>query len=243
MTITAIALDDEQILVKDLTRQLNRRTDWVAEPFVVPAEALLRLSMSKVDVCFVDIEMPEQTGLEFAEQLAKVSPATLLIFVTAYSQYATTAFRLRAFDYVVKPVSRALLDEVCANVEAALKENTSGKTMTVGHRIAVKSASKVDFVRVDSIITGQAVGNYVALNCPDKEYVHRTKISDLIEELAPHGFIRTHRSYLVNTSQIKCARRRGEDLIELETFAGHKVPVSASYTDDVTAALKVQQIA
>lgn len=241
MSISALVLDDEYIIANDLARQIGAREDWSVRTFVNPLEAFTALGEAPADVCFVDIEMPGQNGLEFAARVRDAFPETLIIFVTAYSEFAAEAFRVRAFDYLVKPVARNLLREVCDSAEEALAARKIGAAPKVGRHIAVRSASRIDLVEVGSILFGQSLGNYISLQTPQKEYLHRCKISDMVEELAGHGFVRTHRSWFARASAVQSLKRKGETITALELDGGFEVPVSASHMDEVTEALREMQ--
>ena len=236
--INALVLDDEYILVQDISTQLEKRKGWEAAPFINPDEALRHLKETDVDVCFVDIEMPGQNGLEFAATVKDLWPDILIVFVTAYSEYAADAFRVRAYDYLVKPVARDLLSEVCDGVEVALEARQQGQQIIVGKRIAVKSATRIDFVEVDRILYGQSLGNYISLRTANKEFLHRAKISEMADELAPSGFIRTHRSFIVQSNAVVSAQRKGDNLTALELQDGHTVPVSSSHSSEVASVLR-----
>lgn len=238
MTVKALLLDDERIIVDDLAAQLAKHDDWaVAGAFTSYLDAVAACRRERPDVCFLDIEMPGADGLSVAKDIAAVHPSAIFVFVTAYPQYAAAAYRVAAIDYLVKPVSASLLNEACARVEAAIKTGARDAGDALKRTIAVKSARRIDYVHMDQIVAAKAAGNYVALITEDGEFLQRMTISDFERIASPLGFIRTHRSYIVNARFIKSAEIAG-GLKSLHLAGDISAPVSAAFRRDVEIALE-----
>ncbi|MEQ1808416.1 MAG: LytTR family DNA-binding domain-containing protein [Terricaulis sp.] len=226
MIVHAAILDDERIIAADLANQLSRREGWkVVGAFLEGAHLETCVADNSVDVCFLDIEVPGTDGLSLARRLKAIRPRLQVVFVTAYHQYAATAFRIEALDYLVKPATPEALAEACRRVEDRLR----GAMTAPPERIAVFSAGRIDYVPLDDIIAAKAAGNYVALVTQDGEFLHRITLSELADSFVAAGFVRTHRSHLVRPREIVSARTRGDGIVELKLSNGAVAPVSETY--------------
>ena len=234
MSIRFAVLDDEHIIATDLAYQVAQRPGWtLAGVFNDPA-ALRRNALElNLDICFLDVETPSVDGLTLARELKSADPDLLIVFVTAYHQYASAAFRIAAVDYLVKPVTPESLEEACGRVEARRGVNAPGAP----DKFAVLSAGRIDYVNIADVIAAKAAGNYVALLTEEREHLHRVTLTDLAATLVPLGFLRTHRSYLVRPTCIVSAKTRGETIVEVILSRGLLVPVSETYRGDVADAL------
>lgn len=224
--ISAVVLDDEAIIAADVAHQINARTGWSAEATTSVDGAIDILQQGNTQVLFLDIEMPGTNGVELANTIKRDFPAVDIIFVTAYPEYAAKAFRVSAVDYVLKPVARHVLAEACGRIER--KAAVAVEDMSE-HKFVVRSFGRVDIVPFSEIILVRAERNYVALVCPEREYLYRATVGEIEKELLPHGFLRCHRSYLVRPSQIKTLVRSNGVLAKLMLVSGHEVAVGAVY--------------
>jgi DNA-binding LytR/AlgR family response regulator len=232
-------LDDEHIVATDLAYQLAQRKGWdLAGVFQDPAALQREFADSKFDVCFLDIETPGLDGLSLARLLKEASPRLIVIFVTAYHQYTTAAFRVEARDYLVKPVTPVALSEACQRVEKQL----GAAICTTQDKFAILTAGRIDYVPVKDVVAARAAGNYVALITEQREHLHRITVTDLAKILLPLGFLRTHRSYLVRPELIVASKVRGGALVEVILRSGLDVPVSESYRQDVASVLAARSI-
>jgi len=234
MKVTALVLDDEAIIAADIAHQLNARSGWQAEGVTSVDEARSRLNDARYDVLFLDIEMPGCDGMTFAAEIKQSHPDLHIIFSTAYPQHAAKAFRLSAVDYIVKPLSRSVLADACSRIEkkCATPANAMGAP-----RFVIKSFGKTDIVNMDDVIVGKAERNYVALICEEREYLHRTTISEIEKDLVPLGYLRCHRSYIVKKSHVKTLVRKNGVLSQLRLEGDREVPVGANYRAVVQADL------
>lgn len=232
--IKALVLDDEAIIAADIAYQLNARDGWSAAAETNVDTARARLKAETFDVLFLDIEMPGCDGMTFAAELKECCPDLHVIFSTAYPQHAAQAFRLSALDYIVKPLSRSVLAEACERVEgkkrAPFMEADTPK-------FVIKSFGRTDLVPMGDVIVARAERNYVALMCGEKEYLHRSTISEMEKDLGAVGCIRCHRSYIVKKSMVQSLLRKNGVLSHLKLVSGEEVPVGANYRSQVQQAL------
>ncbi|NIJ55007.1 LytR/AlgR family response regulator transcription factor [Dyadobacter arcticus] len=244
--IKALIIDDEPKARNILNYYIEDFIEDITE--VRQAEsvdaALEILKTYRPSLVFLDVEMPKKNGFDFLRSFKE--PGFEVIFTTAYNQYAIQAIRFSALDYLLKPVDP---DELKASVERFRAKMAPGQqnkvlfnnladNMTKGHpkdfRLAIPSKDGVFFLTIDQIIRMQGDGNYTFIHCKDKKPIVTSKTLKHYEEmLEEFGFIRTHKSHLVNPlhivklapdrdcliltdgSQIEISRRKKEDVIEM----------------------------
>jgi two-component system LytT family response regulator len=179
-------------------------------------EALAMVREHAPDLVFLDVQMPGLSGFGVVESLS-VERMPLVIFVTAYEQYALKAFEVHALDYLLKPFDRERFDAALGRAKQRLAAPTPvdfhrqirgllSQLRSDGEgpdRLAVKKDGRILSVRVDGIDWIEAEGNYVRLHLGKTSYLHREKIAVLEERLDPRRFRRIHRSTIVNVDRIR----------------------------------------
>lgn len=209
--IRVLIVDDESLARDALVKVLSERDDIAEYETAADAlEALERLKNSSFDVLLLDVNMPELSGLQMVGQLSQPLPA--IIFVTAHPQHAITAFEHHAVDYVLKPFSE---DRVHAAIDVAVhRTQTERAARLVGtmdqmqnltrksNRIAIKADGRIVFLDPSEIMSVEAEGNYVLLQRQSGSYLLREAISVVAKKLAPFGFLRIHRSVMVNAAYV-----------------------------------------
>lgn len=177
----------------------------------------------KPDLIFLDIQMPRLTGLELLELL---EDPPLIIFSTAFDQYALRAFELNASDYLLKPYSGERFNQAIAKVLAKLGEKQAVKTPVSSvlsameenpellQRIAVKNRHKIDVIPVYEILYIEAADDYVMIHTADKNVLKEKTMKFMETHLDPNQFVRIHRSYIVNVNFISRL-----ELYEKESYA------------------------
>lgn len=232
--VTALVLDDEAIIAADIAHQLNDREGWQATAVTSIEDARRVLQENATDVLFLDIEMPGCDGMTFAEELKTIHPSLHIVFSTAYPQHAAQAFRLSALDYIVKPLARSVLADACMKVEKRCFRRAPADSV---QKYVIKSFGRTDLVPMHDVIVARAERNYVALVCSEHEYLHRSTISDVEQELTPLGYLRCHRSYVVKKAAVQTLVRKNGVLACLRLHDGQEVPVGANYRASVQASL------
>ena len=240
-----LIVDDEPLARETLASVLATRNDIEAFDSANDAvEALEKLRNENYDVLLLDISMPELSGIELVDCLKKrnqIMPA--VIFVTAHHQHAIAAFEKHAVDYVLKPFSNERIQEALdiavrrtANERAASLMEIMPQLRTLlskSSKIAIKTDGRVLFIDPGEVISVEAQGSYVLLQRSSSSYLVRGSISTLADRLLPYGFIRIHRSVLVNTSCVQEIQpyKTGEYL--LRTKSGKEYPVSRTYRQNL----------
>lgn len=213
--IKAIALDDEHIALEVIKKHADKIPYLeLVECFVNPFEAMKYLTQQKVDLIFLDINMPDISGLEF---LRSLSTKPKVIFTTAYSEYAVESYEHEALDYLLKPFDFGRFLKAVNKAAEVLKEQNDDF-------IFVKEG--FDHVRLDltQLAYAKAEGNYVKFVSPGQPPIMtRLKMSEAEELLPPDRFVKTHRSYLVNLDYIEKVERHQLQVV------GQDIPISQTY--------------
>ena len=246
----AVIAEDEALLRNDLVSLL--REAWPDLDIVAACEdggsALDAIETHRPDLAFLDIRMPGLTGLEVAAAAANASPATQVVFVTAYDQYAIDAFDRGAVDYLLKPVSRerlaATVKRVRARLEAgaadtgalaAIVEQLRAK-LPAGHArpplawITANVGKETRLILVDDVAYFRADNKYTVVMTAQGEALVRTPIRELLEVLDPNVFKQVHRSTIVNMKAVAGVTRdeSGRGTLRLRN-SSETLPVSLSY--------------
>ncbi len=235
MPLRCCVVDDEP-LASGLIAGYIRKTPFLelVGEFSSPHDAIATILNDHIDILFLDIQMPQLNGIEFA----RIIPAsTRIIFTTAYSDYAVEGFRVNALDYLLKPIS---YEEFLAAAQRALKwKELTDKTVSPaepvnnesassdGEFIIIKSEYKLVQIPIRDIIYIEGLKDYVKIFVEGSESSIMSLLSmkALEQTLPPSQFMRVHRSYIVNLSKIKYIERNrimlGKTII----------PISESYKD------------
>jgi two-component system, LytTR family, response regulator len=239
-----LVVDDEPLTRTALASVLSQRAD--VEEFDVAEDAhqaLAKLQACAYDVLLLDIQMPEISGLKLVERLGEHRPIPSVVFVTAHQEHAVEAFSKRAIDYILKPFSpervhealdvaaRRSLQERAVRLLSALRELRLAPER--GVRIAIKDKGRIVFVDAFELISAEAQGNYVLLQQKTGSYLLRETIAHIEEKLGPYGFIRIHRSVLVNSAFVETiAPGIGAECI-LRMKTGKEYTVTRTYRDNL----------
>ena len=231
----AVIVDDEE-LARRVLRELLRAHNEVEVVAECPNgfEAVKVVAELKPDLLFLDVQMPKLDGFEVLELIAE-GPA--VIFVTAYDQYALSAFEAHAVDYLLKPFGADRLKVALERV----KERLGGKLPPPAElaaaarpparyleRIVVKDGSRVHIIPVSKLDYAEAQDDYVALAVEGKKHLKQQTLSNLEKALDPERFLRIHRSYIVNLDRLGKVEPYGKDTHVVILTTGAQLPVSRS---------------
>jgi two-component system, LytTR family, response regulator len=241
-----LIVDDEPLARSVLEQALCGRDDIEALDSAKDAfQALDMMQKEKYDVVLLDIRMPELSGIELADRLNKRHrPMPSIIFVTAHDQHAVAAFENHAVDYVLKPFSSDRIHEAL-NVAFRRTENERAARLLKilphletllarrSSKVAIKVTGRIIFIDPAEVALIRAEGNYVLLEKRSGSYLLRESLSIMAEKLRPHGFIRIHRSVLVNTSFVEEIRpwTTGEYVLRIK--GGQELTVSRMYKNNL----------
>jgi DNA-binding LytR/AlgR family response regulator len=219
MNLKCLIVDDEPIARKIIQGYVEKIPSLsVVGVCQNGIEALSFLAESKVDLLFLDINMPELSGMEVAKTLVG-SDSPAIVFTTAYPDFAVEGFDVDAIDYLVKPISFERFFRAVQRVQNAFEKSVSAEKNT----IFIRANRKQHQVELSDILYLEAYGDYVKVHCNEKMLVTKERLSNFDSLLPTSMFIRTHRSYIVQFAAIEYIE--GNHLRIGETM----IPVSQGY--------------
>jgi two-component system LytT family response regulator len=236
-----LIVDDEPLACEAVANVLRERSDVAG--FDVAGCAIYALTLcakQTYDMVLLDLHMPEMTGMEFVDRLGALrDDLPAIIFVTAHDDSAVAAFERQAADYVLKPFSTERLQRAIDNAKRRTAQERAAALHDLAPRlaamtqpatrIAVKSNGRTVFLAPSEIISAQADGNYVLLQQKEGAHLLREQISVMEERLQPFGFLRIHRSVLVNSAFVESMEplTTGEYLLRMK--GGGEFNVTRTY--------------
>lgn len=201
-------------------------------------QAVEKILASRPDVLFLDIQMPGTSGIRLAETLSNLKTPPVVVFVTAFAEYAATAFELDAVDYVLKPVETKRLEKALDKVAAVMSVRAPAPVAERVMRLSVERGGKRAFIPVSDIVYIEAKADYSSVITVAGSYLVNESISSLERRLAPQGFMRVHRSFLVNLDDVHDVEVSRSGLMELKVErVDASVPVSRRRASEVKARL------
>lgn len=217
MKIRTLIVDDESLAREKIKRFLREDPDiQMIGECSDGKEAIATIRDAKPDLVFLDIQMPEKNGFDVIKALDE-TVAPVVIFVTAYDQYALQAFDVHALDYLLKPFTRERMQRAIArareHIEGKKRGDLDERLLSLIsdlrsekkylERLVVKSIGRVFFLKVDEIDWIEAAGNYVKLHVGREGHMIRETMNGIEGKLDPDKFLRIHRSTVVNIDRIK----------------------------------------
>lgn len=224
----AIAIDDEPIALEIIKAHAAKVPFLELKAcFTNAFQALEYLQREPVDLIFLDIKMPDISGIDLLKTL---SQKPLVIFTTAYSEHAVTSFELDAVDYLLKPFSLSRFIKGC---NKAFELYHFRNAATSNEHLYIKTGYEQVKVLFSDILYLEASGNYVTFVLKDKTVLSRMTFAEAASLLPPGKFVRVHRSYIVSINKIDKAEKHQV------TIHNKIVPVSESYAAELATALKM----
>ncbi|MES2038489.1 MAG: LytTR family DNA-binding domain-containing protein [Pseudomonadota bacterium] len=228
-----ILIVDDEAYARDKLRRLV--AEHVADAIVSEArdgkEALDCIQKQQPDLVFLDIQMPEMDGITVASQLT--APVPLIIFVTAYDQFALQAFDANAIDYLLKPYDEARFLRALQRVN---ERRASTKKIQTEQHLLLSEKGRVVVIRLADIIRLEAADNYVMIHTARQQHMMRQTLSGLQERLG-EGFVRCHRSHIVRLDQIAQVLPAQKGDAELVLLNDWRLPCSRQHRDEVVQGL------
>jgi len=231
MTLNCIIIDDEPLAAQLLASYAQRTPILnLVGTYNSAVHAIRDIKEKKIDLLFLDIQMPDLSGLEFATLIPK---HTKIVFTTAFSQYAVEGYKVDALDYLLKPISYEDFLRVVNKASKMLEEQEKQVVYDRDRFIFVKSEYKLLQIRLDDILFIEGLKDYVKIYLEDNQkYVMSLMNMKKMEENLPKPeFMRTHRSYIVHMTKVKLV-----DRFRI-VFGNNFIPISDSYKDEVQAYL------
>ncbi|MEN2282136.1 response regulator transcription factor [Algoriphagus sp. SE2] len=229
--INYVIIDDEPSAIEVLQIHLNKIPSFsLKATFRDPIEGLEYLQENEVDLIFLDINMPKLSGLSFPKFLQK---PPLIIFTTAYSEYALKSYELKAIDYLLKPIEFDRLLQATMKVQDTLNQNRGAKKSdsevpsdSTEQTIFIKSGSEFHQLAIKNIKHIESEGNYVTFHSDKSPILARYKLSEVLDLLPPNQFVKIHRSNVVALKHIETVKSY------CVVINGKEIPISSKYREE-----------
>ncbi|MDP5170849.1 MAG: LytTR family DNA-binding domain-containing protein [Bacteroidia bacterium] len=221
--LRCIAVDDEPLALEVIKRFAGKIPELeLLSTFGNPLEAIQFLRNEEVDLIFLDINMPDLTGMQLLESLSKLP---MIIFTTAYSQYAVDSYELDATDYLLKPIP---FDRFLKAVNKAFREKKAMADLPkdgFGDYLFIKSDTRFFKVNYDDILFIEGMRDYVAVHTGKQKILTLMSMTRILEKLPPTKFMRVHKSYIIGIHHIELVHNHRIRI------AGREIPISNSYRE------------
>lgn len=225
-----IAIDDEPLALEVIERFSSKVAGIeLIRTFQNPVEAVEFIQNESVDLIFLDIQMPDLTGIQFMQS---IQTKPLVIFTTAYSQYAIESYELDAVDYLLKPI---LFDRFLKAVNKAQKIFKSGNQvaaptgtseMSGDDFLFIKSDTRFFKVNFEDILYIEGMRDYIAVHTPNQRILTLMSMTKMLDKLPKADFMRVHKSFIIGLQHINLIQNNRVTINEKE------IPVSNSYKED-----------
>ena len=240
MRRTAVLVEDEPVALTEL-KSLVAEIDWLETvgEAIDGATAVNLIDAYRPDVVFLDVQLPEMSGLEVLERIQH-NPS--VVFTTAYDRYAVAAFEIEALDYLVKPFGRKrfreAVDRLRRSLERADREPVAARVRRAMEdgpltRILVRDAGRLVPLAMEQVQRLEAEGEYVAVHTAERRYLVRLPLAEFERRLDPERFIRVHRSHIVNLDHVKAMERYDGSRLEVRMRNGSRILASRSRSKDL----------
>lgn len=225
-----LIVDDERPARDKLRRLLEQESDVTAlDEARDGVEALEKIEAFKPDAAFLDIQMPEVSGIELAASMP--APAPLIVFATAFDEYAIRAFDANAIDYLLKPYDRARLQRALERVRQRLRAPQPLPAFDSGHQVRqllITERGVTRVIRVEQVQWIETADNYVVLHTGADKPLMRQTLAGLLDKLGSR-FVRCHRRAAVQLDWIESVVALDKGDCELVLRGGARVPCSRQY--------------
>lgn len=228
-TVNCIIVDDEPVAREILESHLEKIDSVkVLASCKNAIEAFKVINAEDIDLIFLDINMPEISGLSFARSMTK---KIKIIFTTAYREYAVDGFDLQAVDYLMKPISfERLLQAINKFMDEIKPDQLSGSKEIIPEKsdsFFVRSDRKMIKIDISGIRYIESLSDYIKIHMSDKTILTRETLSNIEIKLPHSDFLRIHRSYIVSTAAIESFTH------EYVMVNKHELPISRSHKEEV----------
>jgi len=222
--INAIAIDDEPLALSVIQSLCNKNESVnLQKAFTQPNEALKHLRKFPADLIFCDIQMPAMTGINLVKSLQQ---KTIVIFTTAFSEYAATSYELNAIDYLLKPINQKRFNQAIAKAQDYLNYINNKEQLTEAN-IFIRSDFSLVKIPLADILYIEGLADYLKIHIKDRKPVMaRMPMKELMERLPSAEFIRVHRSFILPFSKIEAVR--GTTIY----IGVNEFPIGRTYTNE-----------
>lgn len=237
MSLRVIIVDDEPYAIRELRYLLEEYSDFeICGEGSTREECLALVAKEQPDVVFLDIELQGENGIDIAKEINRINGDIYIVFATAYSRYAVEAFSVEAFDYILKPFEDERIIEVVERIRREVKPKKSTPeviTAWKGDRMVVLPPSTIVYCCIEDEKT--------VIKSLKGEYTIPLTLSNLEEKLGPFGFMRTHKSFIVNLKHVKeiVPWFNHTYVLVMEQYEDDEVPVSRTYMKEFRESMQI----
>lgn len=239
-TIRALVVDDERYAREEMIYLLGKfeRVKVVGEADSGES-AIIKAMQLQPDVVFLDIEMPKIDGMEVAKTLGALKKVPLIIFATAYPQFAAQAFRVHAMDYLLKPYDEEQLRQTIERVEQLLQRTQSETLPKRMDRLPVETEGEIHYIPIGDILYVHREEKWTKVVTPTRDYETRMTLKELESRLTHSSFFRIHKSILVNLVHVSSLTPWFNGAYQLEVDERpEKLAVSRNYVKELRQRLE-----
>lgn len=254
MKVKAVIVDDEFLARQRIIKLLEEHDNVSVVGEAKNADQAVEVIKERApDLVFLDVQMPGANGFSVLERI-QLKKTPVIIFTTAFDQYALDAFKVHAIDYLLKPFEQDRFDEAVNLAKDQLRMKRSAQLneqmmnlLNSYHQadeqywttIKLKEKGREVYVKVDDLLYLETAGNYVILQTMEKQHLYRSTMNDLEAVLNPDEFLRIHRSFLINKRFVKSQRYAGGNEFSFEMKNGKSLSSAKSYKDNITRFLDI----
>lgn len=236
MGLRVIIVDDEPYAIRELRYLLEEYSDFeICGEGRTREECLKLVAKVQPDVVFLDIELQGENGIDIAKEINRINEDIYIVFATAYSQYAVDAFSVEAFDYILKPFEDERIIEVVERIRRTIEPKSLPGFITAWKedRMVVLSPSEIVYCCIEDEKT--------VIKSLKGEYTVPLTLSSLEKKLSPLGFMRTHKSFIVNLGHIDeiVPWFNHTYVLVMKGYEEDEVPVSRTYMKKFREAMQI----
>jgi DNA-binding LytR/AlgR family response regulator len=228
MKIKCIIIDDEELAARVIKNHLNEFPNMeLVGSFLTPMEALSTIENNKIDVIFLDINMPKMSGLEFVKTLVTMP---LIVITTAYREYAVESFDLNVLDYLVKPIPLGrfvkAIDKI--NRKMGIKNEREQEQLLSREEpfIFLRVDKKLIKFKLNDILYVESLKDYIKVYTLLGDFLVHKSMTSLMDELPQSNFIRIHRSFSIAINKVNSVEGNSVEI------ANRRIPIGRNYIQD-----------
>ena len=201
--IRTLIVDDERYAREELIYLMGNFTGIQVVGEAENGEsAILQALQLQPEVVFLDVEMPKMNGMEVAKSLMEFKKVPIIVFATAYPQFAAEAFRINAIDYLLKPYDQEQLKQTIGRIEREVYQSIPTETASTLGKLAVEADGEIDYIHLKDILYMYREEKETKIVTSSREYEVKVSLKELESRLVPFFFFRIHRGYLVNLNYV-----------------------------------------
>ncbi|PRY81024.1 LytR/AlgR family response regulator transcription factor [Alkalibacterium olivapovliticus] len=226
-----LLVEDEYLARAELSHLLKKdsRVESVHEADSIQ-DALKTLLTYSIDIAYLDIHLTDESGMDLADMIKTIPDPPVIIFATAYDQYALEAFEKNARDYILKPFEEKRVSESLQKAIDQLENSSSEKREELSlETVSVQTDDKIYVIKITSIIMIEAMQGKAVLYTDQRQYESKSTLQFWEEKLVTYPFMRVHRSYVINLEKISEIEPWFNHTYQVTMETGQKVPVSRSF--------------